>query len=137
MVDALRKRIVGDTREMESRLDRMQADLRDLERALRDVRQEVAKLQAGPPTPSYADAARALATPAPAAAAGPTKPASTAGTARVDEKECIGCATCVDLAPTVFRMAANAKAVVTGQAGPADKIQAAADACPVSCIHVE
>ena len=57
----------------------------------------------------------------------------------IDEEECIGCASCVEICPEVFQMQeAEEKAeVIKPEGGPEDLIQEAMDTCPVSCIHWE
>ena len=54
----------------------------------------------------------------------------------VDPKECTGCESCVADAPGVFRMTPdNLSEVYNPQGDTEEKIQAAMDCCPVSCIH--
>lgn len=54
----------------------------------------------------------------------------------VDQDSCISCALCVATAPEVFRMDGRNRAeVYDPQGAPEETIQAAIDACPVSCIH--
>jgi ferredoxin len=57
----------------------------------------------------------------------------------LDEEECIGCGSCVEICPEVFQMKEiEEKAqVIKPEGGPADLIQEAMDTCPVSCIHWE
>jgi ferredoxin len=57
----------------------------------------------------------------------------------IDEPECIGCASCVEICPEVFQMQeGDEKAkVIKPEGGPEDLIQEAMDTCPVSCIHWE
>ncbi len=57
----------------------------------------------------------------------------------IDEEECIGCQTCVELCPKVFSFndateKAEVRATMTGTEGCIDE---AVDSCPVSCITVE
>jgi ferredoxin len=57
----------------------------------------------------------------------------------IDEDECIGCGTCEEICPEVFKLNEDsAKAEVINQKGaPEDKIEEAIEACPVECIHWE
>jgi ferredoxin len=57
----------------------------------------------------------------------------------VDEDVCIGCETCAELCPEVFRMdEMKEKAqVVLPEGGSVSCIEEAMEACPVSCIHWE
>ncbi len=57
----------------------------------------------------------------------------------IDEEECIGCGSCVEICPEVFQMKEDDEKaeVVKSEGGPADLIQEAIDTCPVSCIHWE
>jgi len=57
----------------------------------------------------------------------------------IDEDECIGCGSCVEICPEVFQMKeGDEKAeVIKPEGGPEDLIQEAMDTCPVSCIHWE
>ena len=53
----------------------------------------------------------------------------------VDTEECISCGVCVEECPEVFRMSNNDKSEVYNPTGGTPQtIQAAIDACPVSCI---
>ena len=58
---------------------------------------------------------------------------------RIDEEECIGCESCVELCPDVFSFNAESnKAYVTNPNGGDQKcIEDAAASCPVSCITNE
>ena len=60
-------------------------------------------------------------------------------TVYLDEEECIGCASCVEICPDVFQMKeGDEKAeVIKPEGGPEDLVQEAMDTCPVSCIHWE
>ena len=54
----------------------------------------------------------------------------------VDQEACISCHFCVDTVPEVFQMNENNSAEVYNAFGaPKNKIMAAIDGCPVSCIH--
>lgn len=56
--------------------------------------------------------------------------------AYVDQDECIGCESCVQICEEVFQMNAEAKAeVIPGSTGAEECIQEAMDTCPVECIH--
>ena len=57
----------------------------------------------------------------------------------IDEEECIGCGSCVEICPEVFQMKEDGEKaeVVKSEGGPEDLIQEAIDTCPVSCIHWE
>ncbi len=60
-------------------------------------------------------------------------------TVYIDEEECIGCASCVEICPEVFQMKEGEEKaeVIKPEGGPEDLIQEAIDTCPVSCIHWE
>jgi ferredoxin len=60
-------------------------------------------------------------------------------TVYIDEEECIGCASCVEICPEVFQMQEGQEKaeVIKPEGGPGDLIQEAMDTCPVSCIHWE
>lgn len=55
----------------------------------------------------------------------------------IDEEECIGCGSCVELCPEVFRMNEDKEKaeVILPEGGPKECIEEAMEACPVSCIH--
>jgi ferredoxin len=57
----------------------------------------------------------------------------------IDEEECIGCGSCVEICPEVFQMKEGEEKaeVIKPEGGPEDLIQEAMDTCPVSCIHWE
>jgi ferredoxin len=57
----------------------------------------------------------------------------------IDEEECIGCGTCEEICPEVFKLNEKTdKAEVINQEGaPEDRIEEAIEACPVECIHWE
>ena len=57
----------------------------------------------------------------------------------IDEEECIGCGSCVEICPEVFQMKEGEEKAefVKPEGGPEDLIQEAIDTCPVSCIHWE
>lgn len=53
----------------------------------------------------------------------------------VDQKKCIGCETCVILAPKTFKMNAKLKSeVINPKGNTKEEIQNAIDSCPVSAI---
>jgi ferredoxin len=53
----------------------------------------------------------------------------------VDQDECTGCETCVDLCPGVFKLNDDMVAEVIDPAGASeDEIQEAIDSCPTECI---
>jgi ferredoxin len=55
----------------------------------------------------------------------------------LDEEECIGCGTCEEICPEVFKLNEKTdKAEVINPTGaPEAKIEEAIEACPVECIH--
>lgn len=57
----------------------------------------------------------------------------------IDEDECTGCETCVELCPEVFEFDDNTETakVILEEGGPEDCIQEAVESCPVECIHWE
>ena len=57
----------------------------------------------------------------------------------VDASTCTGCAVCSDLVPEVFELTDDNISVVKVADVPADladKVQEAADSCPVTCIVI-
>ncbi len=60
-------------------------------------------------------------------------------TVYIDEEECIGCGSCVEICPEVFKMQEGEEKaqVIKPEGGPEDLVQEAIDTCPVSCIHWE
>lgn len=56
---------------------------------------------------------------------------------RIDEDECVGCESCVDLCPDVFEMDEDAQKaiVIESHGGDEECIQEAIDTCPVECIE--
>lgn len=53
----------------------------------------------------------------------------------VDKQKCIGCGTCVAVAPQSFKLAGNGKAELIKPAGDSGKkIKEAVEGCPVSAI---
>ena len=57
----------------------------------------------------------------------------------LDEEECSGGASCVEICPEVFQMKEGEEKaeVIKSEGGPEDLIQEAMDTCPDSCIHWE
>ena len=57
----------------------------------------------------------------------------------LDEEECIGCGSCVEICPEVFQIKEGEEKaeVIKPEGGPEDLVQEAIDSCPVSCIHWE
>ncbi|HMO52076.1 MAG TPA: ferredoxin [Kiritimatiellia bacterium] len=57
----------------------------------------------------------------------------------VDASTCTGCAVCSDLVPEVFELTDDMISVVKTPEVPdglEDKVQEAADSCPVTCITI-
>ena len=55
---------------------------------------------------------------------------------KVDKEKCIGCGTCVALAPKTFKFGADDKAeVITPPGDEKEKIKEAIDSCPVDAIE--
>jgi ferredoxin len=55
----------------------------------------------------------------------------------VDKNTCIGCGSCVAIAPKTFALSDDGKAIVIDASGdPDDVIQQAVDGCPVGSITV-
>ena len=59
--------------------------------------------------------------------------------AYIDEEECIGCGSCEEICPEVFKLNEDTdKAeVIKPEGGPEDLIEEAMTTCPVECIHWE
>lgn len=57
----------------------------------------------------------------------------------IDEEECIGCESCVEICPEVFAFDEEKEKaqVIKPEGGPEDLVQDAIDTCPVECIHWE
>lgn len=57
----------------------------------------------------------------------------------IDEEECIGCGTCEEICPEVFKLndKTDKAEVVDPKGAPEDQIEEAIEACPVECIHWE
>ncbi len=57
----------------------------------------------------------------------------------IDEEVCIGCESCAEVCPQVFRFNPDQEKaeVILPEGGPKDCIEDAMDACPVNCIHWE
>lgn len=60
-------------------------------------------------------------------------------TVYIEEDECIGCGTCEEVCPEVFRLNADTEKaeVIMPEGGPEELIEEAIDSCPASCIHGE
>ena len=57
---------------------------------------------------------------------------------KVDQNLCIGCGTCVSLCPKSFKLNDDHKAEPINPPGdPEEKLQEAAQSCPVGAISVE
>jgi ferredoxin len=53
----------------------------------------------------------------------------------VDKTKCIGCGTCVAIAPKSFKLTNDGKAEAIEPAGdPEEKVKEASDSCPVQAI---
>ncbi len=146
----------GECAQRDLQIDTMNADIRELERAVRDLRREILTLKGTEASPgvagSFSGAASRIAE-APGAPVGKDEPQPAGGEYRgpvdnesararaagktlvIDEAECIGCGTCIEYAETVFALKDDAKATVLTQDGPMDMVQATIEACPVTCIH--
>ena len=57
----------------------------------------------------------------------------------INEDECVGCESCVDLCPEVFEFDEDSEkaVVIQPQSGTEECIQEAMDTCPVDCIEWE
>lgn len=56
----------------------------------------------------------------------------------IDENECMGCESCVELCPDVFQMNDDGdKAIVTNADSDADCVEEAIDSCPAEAISKE
>jgi ferredoxin len=55
----------------------------------------------------------------------------------IDEDECIGCGTCEEICPEVFKLNTDTEKaeVIMPEGGPDDLIEEAIDSCPASCIY--
>ena len=57
---------------------------------------------------------------------------------KIDEEKCIGCGTCVALAPDIFKMNDDGKAELLDAASDEkENIQMAVDSCPTQAISHE
>lgn len=59
--------------------------------------------------------------------------------ANIDQSECVGCGSCVETCPEVFRMTDDDVAEVYGEvtAENLEQVKEAVDICPVSVISIE
>ena len=57
----------------------------------------------------------------------------------IDEPECIGCGSCADICPEVFKLNKETEksVVIKPEGGPEDLIEEAMGECPMSCIYWE
>lgn len=57
----------------------------------------------------------------------------------IETEDCVGCESCVELCPDVFRFDEEAQkaVVILPEGGPEDCIEEAIGACPVECIRWE
>lgn len=62
-----------------------------------------------------------------------------AGQVHIDEDECIGCETCVELCKDIFAFNNddNKAYVIQEEGGDEDCIEEAVDSCPAGCISYE
>lgn len=60
-------------------------------------------------------------------------------TVYIEEDECIGCGTCEEVCPEVFRLNVDTEKaeVIMPEGGPEELIEEAIDSCPASCIREE
>jgi ferredoxin len=57
----------------------------------------------------------------------------------IDQDECEGCESCVEICPEVFGFDEDREVayVIKPEGGPEDEIEEAIDSCPVDCIYWE
>ena len=57
----------------------------------------------------------------------------------INQEECVGCESCVELCPDVFEFDEDAQkaTVIQAEGGDEECIQEAIDSCPVECIEWE
>ncbi|MDP2647494.1 MAG: ferredoxin [Desulfobacterales bacterium] len=57
----------------------------------------------------------------------------------IDEEQCIGCGSCEEICPEVFKLDEEGEKaeVIMPEGGPEDLIEEAMETCPVECIHWE
>jgi ferredoxin len=57
----------------------------------------------------------------------------------IDEEECIGCGSCEEICPEVFKLNEETEKaeVIMREGGPEDLIEEAIETCPVECIYWE
>ena len=56
---------------------------------------------------------------------------------KIDKNKCIGCGTCVALAPKTFKLGEDAKVMAIEPSGDGEaKVKEAIDSCPVDAIEL-
>ena len=55
----------------------------------------------------------------------------------IDKDKCIGCGTCVAIAPRSFKLDGAVVTVIEPMSDPEDKIKEAVDGCPVDALTIE
>lgn len=57
----------------------------------------------------------------------------------IEEEECVGCGSCEEICPEVFKLNADTEiaVVIKPEGGPEDLIEEAMEACPSECIYWE
>ncbi len=57
----------------------------------------------------------------------------------IDEEECIGCGSCEEVCPEVFKLndETDKAEIIKAEGGPEDLIEEAIGICPVECIYWE
>jgi len=58
---------------------------------------------------------------------------------RIEEEECVGCGSCEEICPEVFKLNPDTEIaeVIKPEGGPEDLIEEAVEACPSECIYWE
>lgn len=142
LVDGVRRRVVPTASELEELRQRVRTAESELAQARQRIRSLERQLDQTSSTRSQAaeqvrsgccGGAHDHHEPAPAQE---TEAPSAGGALYIFEEECVGCGTCVDLAPDAFQMdRARAVAEVVSQDAPADQVDEAIMACPTQCIR--